>query len=120
MKGFLPKAFPEHEILAFDATGSPYVRLAAQLPSLDAAKFRDALAAGLTTAEEASKSYATWGDMHRLIVHHDSNTQRPHIQRIEIEGDSLAERCEPSKLPQSVGIRRMQGACRLSAVISAG
>ncbi len=68
MKGFLPKAFPEHEILAFDATGSPYVRLAAQLPSLDAAKFRDALAAGLTTAEEASKSYATWGDMHRLIV----------------------------------------------------
>jgi penicillin amidase len=68
MKGFMPAAFPEHEILAFDAAGSPYQRMAAKIPELDAAKFAAALAAGLTAADEAMKKYASWGDMHRLIV----------------------------------------------------
>lgn len=68
MKGFLPAAFPEHEILAFDAAGSPYQRLAAQIPALDAGKFQAALAAGLTAAGEASAKYPAWGDMHRLMV----------------------------------------------------
>jgi len=68
MKGFLPAAFPEHEILAFDAAGSPYQRLAAQLATLDGAKFGAARTAGLAAAEEAMKQYPTWGDMHRLIV----------------------------------------------------
>lgn len=68
MKGFMPAAFAEHEIMAFDATGSPYPRLAAQLPALDDAKFKTALAAGFVTAEQAVKAYPTWGDMHRMIV----------------------------------------------------
>ncbi|NOT41712.1 MAG: penicillin acylase family protein [Alphaproteobacteria bacterium] len=68
MKGFVPAAFPEHEIMAFDATGSPYPRLAAQLATLDPAKFDAALTAGLTAADEAMKAYSTWGDMHRMVV----------------------------------------------------
>jgi penicillin amidase len=68
MKGFLPAAFPEHEILAFDAAGSPYHRLAGKIPALEATAFTTALTTALTGADEAMKKYATWGDMHRLIV----------------------------------------------------
>jgi penicillin G amidase len=68
MKGFMPAAFPEHEIVALDAAGSPYMRLAERVATLDAAKFDAALKAGLTTAGEAAEKYAAWGDMHRIMV----------------------------------------------------
>lgn len=68
MKGFMPAAFAAHEIMAFDAAGSPYARLASQVAALDGTKFRAALGAGLTSGEAAMKAYPAWGDMHRLIV----------------------------------------------------
>jgi penicillin amidase len=68
MKFFMPKAFPEHEVTAFDVAGSPYMRFAGKVQTLDAEKFQLAIADALTASAQAMKAYPAWGDMHRLIV----------------------------------------------------
>lgn len=68
MAAFMPAAFAAEEILAFDAAGSAYARVAGQVAAIDGAKFRAALVEGLKAAETAVKTYAAWGDMHRMVV----------------------------------------------------
>jgi len=68
MAAFLPAAFAKHEIAALDAVGSPYYRLAVRLSELKADAFRAATIAGLESGAQAGRTYATWGDMHRMIV----------------------------------------------------
>jgi penicillin amidase len=68
MKGFVPTAFAEHEVVALEAGGSKYKGLAARIPALDAAKFAVARDAALKTAAEAMAKYPAWGDMHRIMV----------------------------------------------------
>jgi penicillin amidase len=68
MKAFLPAAFAEHEILALDAAGSPYPRLAAAVATLKDDVFYAAVEASLASAAAAMKKYPTWGDMHRMVV----------------------------------------------------
>lgn len=68
MTKFMPGAFAEHEIAAFDAAGSPYARFAPRVAGLSADVFAKAAQAGIQSGVEARAKYPTWGDMHRLIV----------------------------------------------------
>jgi penicillin G amidase len=68
MAAFMPAVFPAHELSAFDAAGSPYARFAPRVRDLTAEAFAKAAAAALQAGAEAQAKYATWGDMHRLIV----------------------------------------------------
>jgi penicillin amidase len=68
MAVFLPATFAKHEIDAFDAAGSAYAALAPRLAALEDSVFHPAAFAALQKAGEARAKYATWGDMHRLIV----------------------------------------------------
>jgi len=68
MATFLPASFPEHEIAAFDAAGSAYARFAPGVAQIEAVAFAKTAHAALTSSAEARTKYATWGDMHRLVV----------------------------------------------------
>lgn len=68
MAVFLPAAFPKHEIDAFDAVGSAFSTIAPRVATLKDDVFNTAAAAALKAAADARAKYATWGDMHRLIV----------------------------------------------------
>jgi penicillin amidase len=68
MARFLPACFAAHEIAAFDAAGSAYARFAGKVAELRREVFANAAVAALRAGAEARVKYATWGDMHRLIV----------------------------------------------------
>jgi len=68
MAVFMRASFPEHEIGAFDAAGSAYARFAPRVDEIEADTFANAARAALTSSAEARAKYATWGEMHRLIV----------------------------------------------------
>jgi penicillin G amidase len=68
MASFMPASFPAHELAAFDAAGSPYSRIAPRVRDMKVDEFAKAAVDALTVSAEASLKYATWGDMHRMIV----------------------------------------------------
>jgi penicillin amidase len=68
MATFLPAVFPKHEIEAFDAAGSAYAVLAQRITVLKDEVFQPAAVAALKSAADARAKYATWGEMHRMVV----------------------------------------------------
>ena len=68
MASFMPASFPAHELSAFDAAGSPYARFAPKVRDMKADVFAKSAVAALQTGVDAWAKYATWGDMHRMIV----------------------------------------------------
>ena len=68
MAVFLQGSFEAHEIAAFDAAGSAYARFAPRVAELKAEAFTKVAQESLKSAAEARAKFATWGDMHRLIV----------------------------------------------------
>ncbi len=68
MAAFLPLCFEPAQIAAFDAAASAFARYAPRLGEVSADAFAKAAAAGLTSGAAAQAAYATWGDMHRMVV----------------------------------------------------
>jgi penicillin G amidase len=68
MAAFMPAAFDADIQLLLDAAGTPFSRLSKEVATLDATKFKSALAKGLDGAAAAMAIYPTWGDMHRMSI----------------------------------------------------
>ena len=68
MAVFLPTCFAAEDIVAFDAAGSVYARYASRVGSVERWGIRQGRDCGVERGRSRRATFATWGDMHRMIV----------------------------------------------------